>query len=64
MRLLENKETNYLKDMTVVDEDQETMFNLIATLKPLGIREDNTPFDLEFPTRNQLKCFLAKQITK
>ena len=40
------------------------MFNLIATLKPLGIREDDTPFDLEFPTRNQLKCFLAKQITK
>ena len=50
--------------MCVVDEDQAIMFQLMATLRPLGIRDNAPKFDLEFPSRNQLKCFLAQQITK
>lgn len=40
------------------------MFKLLKTLKPLGIRDNTLRPDIEFPTRNQLKCFLAKQISK
>ena len=64
MQLLEDKEANYMQKMCEVDDDQEKMFKLMATLKPFGIRDKNTNFDLVFPTRNQLKLYLARLITK
>ena len=50
--------------MCEVDEDQETMFKLMETLRPLGIRDKKTNFDIVFPSRNQLKLYLARLIAK
>ena len=46
-----------------VDEDQLIMFKTLASLRNLGIRGE-MQYDIEFPTKNQLKVFLAKKITK
>ena len=64
LRMLEDEEINFMQEMCEVDEDQETMFKLMETLKPLGLREENANFDIVFPSRNQLKLYLARMITK
>ena len=46
-----------------VDEDEHIMFKMISSVKTLGIRGD-IQYDIEFPTRNQLKVFLAQHISK
>ena len=50
--------------MCEVDGDQETMFKLMATLKPFGLRDNQINFEIEFPSRNQLKLYLARLVTK
>ena len=40
------------------------MFDLIGTMRALGLRKNNVRFDIEFPTRNHLKVFLARLIVK
>lgn len=40
------------------------MFEVIGTMRGLGFRNDRTRFDIEFPTRNHLKVFLARLINK
>ena len=66
--------------MCVKDPDIVTMFKLIGTMKDLGLRKKKSgsttmnsatafgkkekPYDIEFPTRNHLKVFLARVIVK
>ena len=50
--------------MCTEDPDYSEMFKLIDTMKPMGFRSEKVRFDIEFPTRNHLKFFLAKLITK
>ena len=64
VKMLEDKSRPYIQRMCEVDEDQETMFKLMETLRPLGIRDKNTKFDIVFPSRNQLKLYLARLIAK
>ena len=52
VKMLEDKQANYLQRMCEVDEDQEQMFKLMATLRPFGIRDRQARFDIEFPSRN------------
>ena len=50
--MLEDKQANHIQRMCEVDEDQEQMFKLMATLRPFGIRDRQARFDIEFPSRN------------
>ena len=52
VKMLEDKQANDIQRMCEVDEDQEQMFKLMATLKPFGIRDRQARFDIEFPSRN------------
>ena len=64
LKLLKDEKTNFIQQMCIVDEDQETMFKLMATLKPLGLRDESIEFDIVFPSWNQLKLYLARMISK
>ena len=46
------------------DADIIEMLKLIGTIKGLGFRSEKVKYDIEFPTRNHLKIFLAKLIKK
>ena len=50
IKLLKDEKTNFIQQMCIVDEDQETMFKLMATLKPLGLRDESIEFEIVFPS--------------
>ena len=53
-----------LHEMCVEDADFVEMFKLIDSMRSLGFRSERCKFDIEFPTRNHLKGFLARLIAK
>ena len=63
-KFLEKGAADTLEELCEKDEAIVQMFDLIGTMKGLGLRQDRVRFDIEFPTRCHLKVFLAKLITK
>ena len=67
LNFVENTEAtggaDLMRNICSIDEDQLIMFKMVSSVKPLGIRGD-IQYDIEFPTRNQLKVFLAQHISK
>ena len=53
-----------MHDLCAEDADFVEMFRLIGTMRSLGFRSERCKFDIEFPTRNHLKVFLARLIAK
>ena len=53
-----------LDELCYKDPDIIEMFKLIGAVKGLGFRTEKVKYDIEFPTRNHLKVFLAKLIKK
>ena len=50
--------------MCYKDPDYVEMFKLINSMRGLGLQRETARFDIEFPTRNHLKVFLARLIYK
>ena len=53
-----------LAELCVRDEDICIMHELLQSMRSLGLRPNSNRYDIEFPTRNHLKVFLMKLITK
>ena len=64
IKFLDKGAAEDLNRLCVKDEEFVQMFQLISTMKGLGLRKDRVRFDIEFPTRNHLKVFLTKLIVK
>ena len=64
LKFLNKSASGELEELCVKDPDIVTMFKMIGTMKGLGLRKDTVRFDIEFPTRNHLKVFLARMIVK
>ena len=64
LKFLNKSASTELEELCVKDDDIVKMFNLIGTMKGLGLRKETARFDIEFPTRNHLKVFLARLIVK
>ena len=62
LKFLEKGACNLLEEFCVKDPDFVTMFRLMSSLKPLGFRKANVKFDIQFPTRSQLKSLVARLI--
>ena len=64
LKLLHKGTAETLEMLCRKDADYVEMFKLIGTMRGLGFRSEGVRFDIEFPTRNHLKVFLARLITK
>ena len=63
-KMLEKSASEELENLSYKDHDIVEMFRLIGTIKGLGFRNEKVKYDIEFPTRNHLKVFLANLIKK
>lgn len=63
-KLLEKSTGAELESLCYKDPDVVEMFRLIGSIKGLGFRSEKVKYDIEFPTRNHLKVFLANLIKK
>ena len=64
LKFLNKSANSELEELCEKDPYIVQMFELIGTMKGLGLRKDTVRFDIEFPTRNHLKVFLSRLITK
>ena len=64
MKFLNKTASRELEELCVKDTDICTMFELLRSMKSLGLRNDKAKYDIEFPTRNHLKAFMMKLILK
>ena len=64
LKFLEKGACTQLEELCSKDADFVQMFRLMGSLRPLGLRSANIKFDIQFPTRSQLKLFLTKLIMK
>lgn len=64
LRQLEKGACKELESECGKDEDFVKMFKLMGTIRPLGLRQSNCRFDIQFPTRSHLKVFITRLIMK
>ena len=64
LKFLNKSANSELEELCEKDPYIVQMFELIGTMMGLGLRKDTVRFDIEFPTRNHLKVFLSRLITK
>ena len=68
-RLRDGNPDQELQKYCIVDPDMTILFKVLGTVRPLGIWNTegmsvNMKWPIEFPTKNQLKVFLARLIIK
>lgn len=64
LKYLDKGAMETLDELCARDPDIVEMFKLINTMRGLGLQRERGRFDIEFPTRNHLKVFLARLIHK